>query len=593
MAFTIGSGTFTNGSATVTGVTLTSGTLAYFASGTRMVVGVNPVIQEVEAIAAPTVTTITLRSAWTGTGGTYSFLANQTSEGLRDAVQAIRSNNASLQSFIDSIDTAATADSVAQRTSDGSINAVNLSASGNVAVGTTLSSMSGGIKVIQIGTGTADGFFYGLGGNDTELTTNAYFNSGYKYQTTGTPSTRYFQSSGVHSWSYAPSGTADEAITFTEAMRITSSGNVGIGTSSPAHKLQVGDGSSVGIGTSPITANFNQKGNWGSGEYEAIQFGVSQLRSVYSGTGSLWDLAFATYNGSYNERMRIDSSGNVLIGKTGVNFTTVGSQFIPSSGANAFTSNNIDTLGLNRLSSDGGIIGFYKDSVQVGSISSALSSIAVGTGNTQLLFWNAQSAIFPSDGTTTTDNSIDFGNPNYRFQDIYATNGTIQTSDRNDKQDIEELSEAEHRVAVACKGLLRKFRWKSAFKEKGDGARIHFGIIAQDLQAAFEAEGLDAGRYAMFIYGENWEHEVEVPAVEAQDAVYETVVIPAEYDEEGNEVSHESTEQRLVSEAVQAQEAYTRTDVYFSEEEAPEGSVKKSRMGVRYSELLAFIIAGL
>ena len=35
-------------------------------------------------------------------------------------------------------------------------------------------------------------------------------------------------------------------------------------------------------------------------------------------------------------------------------------------------------------------------------------------------------------------------------------------------------------------------------EDKGDDARIHFGIIAQDLQDAFEAEGLDAGRYGMF-----------------------------------------------------------------------------------------------
>jgi hypothetical protein len=76
--------------------------------------------------------------------------------------------------------------------------------------------------------------------------------------------------------------------------------------------------------------------------------------------------------------------------------------------------------------------------------------------------------------------------------------GTIQTSDRNEKQDIEALSDAEQRVAVAAKGLLRKFRWISSVEENGGDARIHFGIIAQDLQDAFTAEGLDAGRYAMF-----------------------------------------------------------------------------------------------
>ena len=97
------------------------------------------------------------------------------------------------------------------------------------------------------------------------------------------------------------------------------------------------------------------------------------------------------------------------------------------------------------------------------------------------------------------DNAIDLGESNNRFKDAYITNGVTTGSDANDKQDIEALSDAEQRVAVACKGLLRKWRWKDAVEAKGDEARTHFGIIAQDLQAAFEAEGLDAGRYAMFM----------------------------------------------------------------------------------------------
>jgi len=193
-----------------------------------------------------------------------------------------------------------------------------------------------------------------------------------------------------------------------------------------------------------------------------------------------------------------------------------------------------------------------------------------------------------TDAGVGADDQHNIGGVNTRWNDINATNGTIQTSDRNEKQDIEELTEAEQRVAVAAKSLLRKFRWKSAIEKKDNNpdsdetARIHFGIIAQDLQAAFEDEGLDAGRYAMFIHGEWWETQTDVPAVEAQDAVYETVT-----DEEGNET------QVLVSEAIEAKEAYTRTDTYDTEEEAPEGAVKKSRMGVRYSELLAFIIAAI
>ncbi len=61
-------------------------------------------------------------------------------------------------------------------------------------------------------------------------------------------------------------------------------------------------------------------------------------------------------------------------------------------------------------------------------------------------------------------------------------------------------------MAVAAKGLLRKYRWRSAVEEKGDDARIHFGIIAQDLQDAFTTEGLDAARYGMFC-SDTWTDE--------------------------------------------------------------------------------------
>ena len=129
-------------------------------------------------------------------------------------------------------------------------------------------------------------------------------------------------------------------------------------------------------------------------------------------------------------------------------------------------------------------------------------------------------------------------------------------------------------MAKSCKGLLRSFRWKSAVADKGDDARIHFGIIAQDLQDAFTAEGLDAGRYAMFISGTWWETQTEVAAVEAVDEVT---------DEDGN----------VTTEAVEAKDAYTRTDTFETLAEAPVGATERTRLGVRYSELLAFIIAAI
>ena len=99
-----------------------------------------------------------------------------------------------------------------------------------------------------------------------------------------------------------------------------------------------------------------------------------------------------------------------------------------------------------------------------------------------------------------SDNAVDLGfSTSLRFRDIYAANGTIQTSDEKQKQDIEELNEAEKKVAQKAKTLIRKYRMISSVEEKGDDARIHVGIIAQDLEKAFADEGLDAGRYGMFI----------------------------------------------------------------------------------------------
>jgi hypothetical protein len=135
-----------------------------------------------------------------------------------------------------------------------------------------------------------------------------------------------------------------------------------------------------------------------------------------------------------------------------------------------------------------------------------------------------------------TDGTIDLGSASFRYEDVYATNGTIITSDARAKQDIEVLGDAEKRVAQNLKLLFRKYRYTSAVQAKGNDARLHVGIVAQDIIAAFAAEGLDAMRYGMLCYDE-W---------------------PAEIDQEGN--------------------------VVF-----PAGN----RYGVRYTELFAFIISAM
>jgi len=287
-------------------------------------------------------------------------------------------------------------------------------------------------------------------------------------------------------------------------------------------------------------------------------------------------------------RMSIDSSGNVLVGHTSA-FSPIsngGSGVTATAAGQLFAGHAGTPLYVNREDSDGDIAVFRKDGTAVGSIG-VLSSDNVyfggsPSGHAGLIMDG--SSIVPLSALSRSDNTIDLGDNSNRFDDIFATNGTIQTSDRNEKQDIEALTSAEMLVAKRISSLFKTFRWKDKVAAKGDNARTHTGIIAQDVQSAFTDEGLDAGDYSLFISSTWWEHDVNVPAVEAADAV--DAVYREVTDSDGMVTNELVTPAK---EAVEAKGAYTRTDTYDTEDEAPEGATSKTRMGIRYPELLSFV----
>tara|TARA_R110001599_G_C12168098_1_gene652912 strand:- start:156 stop:1367 length:1212 start_codon:yes stop_codon:yes gene_type:complete len=274
------------------------------------------------------------------------------------------------------------------------------------------------------------------------------------------------------------------------------------------------------------------------------------------------DLDFRVESDGNTHMLFVDGGSNfVSMGKNTDDGTTVGHFFGTVGSVNHVRDDN-NVMALVRKSGDGDIVSFYKDGAVIGYIGTGNSGdVYIGNDDTGLLFAGGSNAIMPTNKTSLRDDAIDLGHPSYRFDDVYATNGTINTSDRNEKQDIENLSEAEAKVAVRVKSLLKKYKWKNAVAKKGDDARIHFGIIAQDLQDAFTAEGLDAGDYGMFISNTWWEKEISVPAKAADE-------------EKG----------------IDAEDAYTYKE---HKDEETEGYTKRTRLGVRYDQVLAFIIAGI
>jgi hypothetical protein len=258
------------------------------------------------------------------TGGTL-WLNTGTSGVTRAAgIQAISTGTANEHSLLFYTNAAST--NPAER--------MRLDSSGNLGLGVTPSAWLSNYKSLQIGLVSSLNNY----DSNTNLSNNWYVDTGAvdRYLTSNY-STVYQQTAGQHKWFTAPSGTAGATITFTQAMTLDASGNLGIGSTTPSAfgKLAVGAG---GTPTTAYLSVLSTAGTYGAGFESTIYLGAARtdilnnsevagyrLKTATTGAGGAY-LAFESGSSAtganappatYTERMRINSSGSLLVNATG------------------------------------------------------------------------------------------------------------------------------------------------------------------------------------------------------------------------------------------------------------------------------------
>ena len=182
---------------------------------------------------------------------------------------------------------------------------LTLDTSGNLGLGVTPSAWDR--PAFQT---TQQASFFGLA-NTANVVQNAYFNAGWKYQTTGAVAFSQVTQGGFN-WFTAPSGTAGTAISFTQAMTLDGSGNLGVGITSPTARVHAYSTTAMkqltvdGIGAIKTGINFASGGTTYGQIYfdNNAPYDMSVLQQYSTGS-----LILGTNN---TERARITSAGDLI-----------------------------------------------------------------------------------------------------------------------------------------------------------------------------------------------------------------------------------------------------------------------------------------
>lgn len=175
----------------------------------------------------------------------------------------------------------------------------------------------------------------------------------------------------------------------------------------------------------------------------------------------------------------------------------------------------------------------------------------------------------------SSDGIPHLGGPNRRFNTVYTTSATINTSDERAKTPLETIPDE----VLDAWGEVEYGQYKmlDAVSVKGASARLHTGVIAQRVCEAFARRGLDAASYGLLCYDE-WEARPEertVNRVKVKEPVYQQVLFREAYVDErsGEVVPAEYVDGEIIEPAVHKEQVTVIPAVAAG-----------SRYGIRYEE---------
>ena len=332
-------------------------------------------------------------------------------------------------------------------------------------------------------TGTTPKFFWDASAETLSIGT---------YNSSGTPSGSLFVDSnannhaihieetggGSESWQIGVNTDGDlgfyNSQTTTASVSFDDSGSVGIGTSSPA----------TSSGYTSLALNGSSNSGW-----IQLMSGGTSVADWYSSGGT--ENTLRSLSGAFNftisgqdvfkfssgsaERLRIDASGNLLVGKTASSNTTNGTTISPEYGLqNTITtaSGAFQNLFLNRQDADGDFIAFRKANSPVGSIgSNSGTNMIMGTGATGIYFNNASQSVHPWNisANQARSGARDLGLATDKFRNIYI-NGSVTFGDghfigNGNGDNLEVVSGASENILLKSAGGIISFNDASGSNE--------------------------------------------------------------------------------------------------------------------------------